>query len=459
MYLRYVIKYRFPPCATRNIAVCANRGQYTESELQDYSPYSKSIWYRYIGMPQRNLHYASPSGNKGVVPAECRAGKEAGIEIVLRASNTWFSSKVDGYSPPNHSDHLYSAPTIDEVRLLLERAKATEQYIELVIEEYKQFIITSNRRERNVIIPQSKIDHHYFSISFNFYTDDFLRFNMQEKFTINCPITGNLVSNYPFDLDFRHPDSVGNDTKVTELLLGSIASVSLPDLDAVLKNKFTHDKVSSETIFIVNNPNTSGLCVYPAQFYLPVHTYVDDQSISKYKRISTIVVPGLENGVYSSFIASDGHGHDCTNESAKWTCISIEDALTRKIIFYTENDVIEHVDLRIKDRRLNHEEVESKIRKLEIEDKIAVSKVQETAIKSNNNNLIIVTGAITAVCTLVLTIIKTGVLSSNPGLCVIGFIPKLMCSIGAIVIGASTIFTAIRSLFTSGIKTMLSWIL
>lgn len=461
MYLRYIAKYRRASISQSSSPICASLAHPTDSELQHYSPYSKSIWYRYTGMPQKNLYYISPSGDRGEIAAEYRLGKSAGIEIIFKATNTWFKPGIDPseYDPGDHTVHVYSAPSIEEVRLVLDKLKAPVEYIDRVADEYKQFIISSDKKgSRGNAIPKKKLSHSYFSILFDFYTDDFLRLNMNEKFSITCPFTGNIISNYPFDHGYRHPDSYSDDTKIQNRLLGKIASVALPNLDELLKDKFTHDKVNNETVFIVNNPNESGICVYPSQFYMPAITFIDDNSISKYKRIATVVVPGLNNGVYTTLIASSGQGHDCTIESAKWTCFSIEDAINRKIIFYTENDVIEHVDLRIKDRLISKEEVESKLRKLEVEDKIAQSKVHETAIKSVNNNLILVTGAVTAICTLVLTLIKAGVFSSTAGLVSIGFIPKLMCAAG-IVYCCRNLLSSIGGWVSNKLDMLTSWFL
>lgn len=469
MYLRYIVKYRFPTSNMRHTPICANLAYLNESELANSSPYSKNIWYRYVGMPSRNLYYLSPSGERGMIPAETLSSREAGIEITIRAANTWYKRGMypQESDPGDHKLHEFTAPSIEEIRLLLTKLNASVEYVNHVLEEYKQFIITSdNKNNRHEAIPKSKIQYSYFTITFQFFTDDFLRFNMSDNFILTCPVTGNMVSNYPFDHDFQHPNSLSLDTKLTGQLLGSIASSALPNLNEVLKDKFTHSHVNNETIFIVNNPSPTGLCAYPAQFYMPAMTFIDDNPITKYKRITTVVAPGLDNGVYTSIIALDSPGKGTINDDAKWTCISIEDALTRKLIFYTEKDVIEHVDLRIKDRQLQHGEVESKLRKLEVEDSVAKSKYQETVVKSTNNNLVLITGTVTAVCTLIAVVIKSGALSSLcPVAAGIGFIPKLICSVPKLLTGvvavvscAGKTISAVGGLVCAGISKLTSWL-
>jgi hypothetical protein len=411
-------------------------------------------------MPNRNLYYISPSGERGTIPAEMHLNKEAGIELIIRSTNTWLKKDIypSENDPGDHSLHEFSAPSIDELKLLLNKLNANENYTATVLEEYKHFIIASDRKnKRNEVIPKNKIAYSYFTISFQFLTDDFLRFNMLENFKLTCPVSRNVVSNFPFDLDYCHPDSLSDEAKLTGHLMGNIASVALPNLNDVLKDKFTHANVNNETIFIVNNPNPSGLCAYPAQFYMPANTFIDDNPITKYKRISTIIAPGLENGVYTSNIALAPHGMGYDEDTAKWTCISIEDALTRKLIFYTEKDVIEHVDLRIKDRQLQQGEVESKVRKLEVEDSVARSKYNETVVKATNNNLVLITGTVTAVCTLILAVVKSGVLSAHPAVGIVGFIPKLICSVGTVVKYAGKAASAVGGLIYSGVSKVVSW--
>ena len=462
MYLRYIVKYRFPVSSARSNPICANLTYLHESELTHCSPYSRGIWYRYIGMPSRNLYYLSPSGERGTIPAEMYLNKEAGIELIIRSTNTWLKKDIypNEHDPGDHALHAFSAPSIDEVRLLLSKLNATENYTDSVLEEYKHFIIASDKKNRrNEPIPKNKISYSYFTITFQFLTDDFLRLNMTENFKLTCPVSRNVVSNYPFDLDYCHPDSVSDEAKLTGQLLGSIASVALPNLDDVLKDKFSQSHVNNETIFIVNNPNPTGLCAYPAHFYMPANTFIDDNPITKYKRISTVVAPGLDNGVYTSNIALAPQGMGSNEDTAKWTCISIEDALTRKLIFYTEKDVIEHVDLRIKDRQLQHGEVESKVRKLEVEDSVARSKYNETVVKATNNNLVLITGTITAICTLVLAVVKSGALGVHPVIGAVGFIPKLICSLGTVVYYTGKVVSAVGGLLYTGISKVVSWFL
>ncbi len=469
MYLRYIVKYRFPISNTRHDPICANLAYLNESELANCSPYSKNIWYRYVGMPSRNLYYLSPSGERGTILAERQLGREAGVEFMFRATNTWIRKGTfpQESEPGDPKLHEFIVPGIEEIRLLLTKLNASTEYITHVLEEYKQFIITSdNRHNRTEAIPKGKIRYSYFTISFQFFTDDFLRFNMSDSFILTCPATGNMLSNYPFDHDYQHPNSLSLETKLTGQLLGSVASSALPNLNEVLKDKFTHSHVNNETVFIVNNPSPTGLCAYPAQFYMPAMTFIDDNPITKYKRITTVVAPGLDNGVYTSIIALDTQGKGVNNEEAKWTCISIEDALTRKLIFYTEKDVIEHVDLRIKDRQLNHDEVESKLRKLEVENSVAKTKYQETVVKSTNNNLVLITGAVTAVCTLLAVVIKSGALSSiSPVFGAVGFIPKLICSVpklissvGTVVSFAGKAISAVKGVVCTSISKLTSWL-